>query len=195
MALNGSGPISLGGSTSGQSIALELGLSATGQISLNQSSVRTLAGVASGAIVMPTDFWGKSNAGPVSGYGGQVEGYNLGSGTASASVTFNTNGTVSASASGNSLVINTVDGDQWYSPTTTGIGSSYWWRYTVVSGSAPVGGLTAGTWYQLSSSRSLSFSVSSQASLGGTFTIDIAASSGGTVLATGEITMVATLEF
>lgn len=61
MALNGSGPISLAGSTSGQSIALELGLSATGTISLNTASVRELAGVASGAIVMPTNFYGKSN--------------------------------------------------------------------------------------------------------------------------------------
>lgn len=62
MALNGSGPISLGGSTAGQSIALELGLSTTGTISLNQTNVRTLAGVASGTIIMPTNFWGKANA-------------------------------------------------------------------------------------------------------------------------------------
>jgi hypothetical protein len=62
MALNGSGPISLAGSTAGQSIALELGLSATGTISLNTASVRTLAGVPSGAIIMPTNFYGKSNA-------------------------------------------------------------------------------------------------------------------------------------
>jgi hypothetical protein len=61
MALNGSGPISLGGSTQGQSIAVELGLSPTAAISLNQTNVRTLAGVASGAIVMPTNFYGKSN--------------------------------------------------------------------------------------------------------------------------------------
>ena len=61
MTLNSSGPISLAGSTSGQSIALELGQSATGQISLNDSAVRTLAGVASGAITMPTNFWGKAN--------------------------------------------------------------------------------------------------------------------------------------
>jgi hypothetical protein len=61
MALNGSGPISLAGATAGQSIAVELGLSATGQISLNDASVRTLAGVPSGAIIMPTDFYGKSN--------------------------------------------------------------------------------------------------------------------------------------
>jgi hypothetical protein len=61
MALNSSGPISLGGSTSGQSIALELGLGTTTQISLNQTDVRTLAGVASGQIVMPTNFYGKSS--------------------------------------------------------------------------------------------------------------------------------------
>ena len=59
MALNGSGPISLGGATTGQSINLELGQSATAQVSLNDANVRSLAGVPSGAIVVPTDFWGK----------------------------------------------------------------------------------------------------------------------------------------
>jgi hypothetical protein len=62
MALNSSGPISLGGTTAGQSIALENGGSGTSQISLNDAAVRGLAGVASGAITMPTDFYGKSNA-------------------------------------------------------------------------------------------------------------------------------------
>lgn len=61
MALNSSGPISLAGSTSGQSIAVELGQSASGQISLNDTNVRTLAGVPSGQITMPTNFWGKSS--------------------------------------------------------------------------------------------------------------------------------------
>lgn len=61
MALNTSGPISLAGSTTGQSIAVELGVSATAQISLNCTNVRTLAGVASGAITMPTNFYGKSS--------------------------------------------------------------------------------------------------------------------------------------
>jgi len=61
MALNGSGPISLGGSTTGESIAVELGLSPTAQISLNDGDVRDLADVPSGAIVMPGDFYGKSN--------------------------------------------------------------------------------------------------------------------------------------
>ena len=61
MPLNTSGPISLAGTTDGQSIALELGESATGTISLNDSDVRDLAGVASGAIVMPTNFYGASS--------------------------------------------------------------------------------------------------------------------------------------
>lgn len=60
MTLNASGPISLGGSTTGQSINLELSQSATAQVSMNDTNVRTLAGVASGAIVMPTNFYGKS---------------------------------------------------------------------------------------------------------------------------------------
>lgn len=64
MPLNNSGPISLAGSTAGQSIALELGQSATGQISLNATNVRTLAGKPTGAVVMPIDFYGKSTAYP-----------------------------------------------------------------------------------------------------------------------------------
>jgi hypothetical protein len=61
MALNPSGAISLAGPVAGQSIALELGLSPTATISLNDTAVRTLAGVPSGAIIMPTNFYGKSS--------------------------------------------------------------------------------------------------------------------------------------
>jgi len=62
MALNTTGPISLAGTTTGQSIEIELGGSGTTQISLNDANVRTLAGVASGAIIMPTNFYGASSA-------------------------------------------------------------------------------------------------------------------------------------
>lgn len=61
MTLNASGPISLAGTTAGQSIEIENGGNGTTMISLNDSAVRTLAGVPSGAITMPTNFWGKSN--------------------------------------------------------------------------------------------------------------------------------------
>lgn len=61
MTMNSSGPISLAGTTAGQSIEIENGGNGTTQISLNDAAVRSLAGVPSGAITMPTNFYGKSN--------------------------------------------------------------------------------------------------------------------------------------
>ena len=61
MALNSSGPISLGGSTVGQSVNLELKYPAVQTISLNDVAVRKLAGVLSGKISLPSNFWGKSS--------------------------------------------------------------------------------------------------------------------------------------
>ena len=63
MSLNSTGAISLGGSTTGQSIAVELGQSATAAISLNDTAVRTLAGAATGAISM-SDLRGKTKVVP-----------------------------------------------------------------------------------------------------------------------------------
>jgi hypothetical protein len=64
MTMVSSGPISIGGNaTSGglnQSINIELGRSATATSSLNESALRTLAGVSSGAISL-SNFYGKSN--------------------------------------------------------------------------------------------------------------------------------------
>lgn len=61
MTLNATGPISLGGSTTGQSVNLELGNAATDQISFNDAAVRTLTGTSTNtALVMPTNFYGKS---------------------------------------------------------------------------------------------------------------------------------------
>jgi len=59
MALQSSGAISF------NNINVELGVAGTTQASLNQSSYRTLAGVASGAISM-SNFYGKSAGTPVS---------------------------------------------------------------------------------------------------------------------------------
>jgi len=62
MTLNASGPISLGGSTTGQSINLEIGQTATQTISLNQTAVRALAGrtTAGSSVIVPTNFYSKS---------------------------------------------------------------------------------------------------------------------------------------
>lgn len=61
MALNSSGPLSLGGATVGQSINLELGQAATATASINATNFRTLAGVASGQISI-SNFYGKSSS-------------------------------------------------------------------------------------------------------------------------------------
>ena len=55
MALNPTGQISLG------NVNTELGLSTTAQISLGATGVRTLYNVASGAIRLAADGYGKSN--------------------------------------------------------------------------------------------------------------------------------------
>jgi hypothetical protein len=61
VTMNTSGPISLAGSTAGQSIAVELGLGATTQISLQDAAVLGLAAKTAGsAVVMPTDFYGSA---------------------------------------------------------------------------------------------------------------------------------------
>jgi hypothetical protein len=61
MALESSGTMSIGGSTSGRSINLELGRSATATSSLNESDLRSLAEVSSGAISI-SNFYGKSDS-------------------------------------------------------------------------------------------------------------------------------------
>jgi hypothetical protein len=60
MTLNASGVISIGGATAGQSINLELGLSATANSSLNDTLLRALASVPSGIISL-SNFYGKSS--------------------------------------------------------------------------------------------------------------------------------------
>ena len=60
MTLNASGTMRIGGSTVGQSINLELGLSATATSGLNDSLLRALARVPSGAIAL-TNFYGQSS--------------------------------------------------------------------------------------------------------------------------------------
>lgn len=60
MTLASSGTISIGGSTANRSINQELGRSATATSSLGETSLRTLAGVSSGAISL-SNFHGKSN--------------------------------------------------------------------------------------------------------------------------------------
>jgi len=62
MALANDGEISLGGDTAERSIALELQLSSNASISMNDESIRTLAGktIADSEVNLSSDFYGKS---------------------------------------------------------------------------------------------------------------------------------------
>lgn len=59
MTLESSGILSIGGSTVGRSINLEVGRSPTAQSNLNETTLRDLAGVSSGTISI-SDFYGKT---------------------------------------------------------------------------------------------------------------------------------------
>ena len=109
MTLNASGPISLAGTTAGQSIEIENGGNGTTQISLNDAAVRTLAGVPSGAITMPTNFYGKSNRVSIS--------YTFSSNTSNASLNVSSIGGYS---SGKSDITVTVNSGVYLYATSTG---------------------------------------------------------------------------
>lgn len=63
MTLAASGTMSLAGTATDRSIQVELGGDGSTQMSMNDTTVRDLAGVATGAINMTTDFYGKSAGG------------------------------------------------------------------------------------------------------------------------------------
>lgn len=107
--MNSSGPISLAGTTAGQSIEIENGGNGTTQISLNDTAVRNLAGVASGQITMPTDFYGKSNRATLS--------YTYSANTANASLNVTS---ISGYIAGKSDITITVNSGVYLYATSTG---------------------------------------------------------------------------
>lgn len=179
MTLNSSGPISLGGSTAGQSINLELSQSATAQVSLNDTNVRTLAGVASGAIVMPTNFYGKSAvtifisdqfiSDFTGGARAATAGYRLTSGGLAQSLVNTTFTTL----------------ETWCTPTAEAV--NYEVFITIVSGGLTSG--TTGSWVALSTTQTwtLQFAVPNSGQC--VFTAQIRKVGTATVLATATITL------
>jgi hypothetical protein len=152
MPLEPSGFIAIGGTATNRSINLELGRAQNATSSLGESALRTLAGVPSGPVVLPVDFWGKSSrtfslAGMTGMYGSNVQ---FAAGNTYCYYTFYTDGDLLGFASpSGSAAVNT----DWTLPITGGIGSSYWVRWTIVSSSisAPFSQVgTDGTWQQLS---------------------------------------------
>jgi len=143
MTLNSSGPISLGGSTAGQSINLELSQSATAQVSLNDTNVRTLAGVASGAIVMPTNFYGKSAVTIVLS-NQSIQDFTGGARAATAGYRLTSGGLAQSLVNTTYTTLET-----WCTPTSEA--GNYEVFATLVSGSTPSG--TIGSWVALSTTR------------------------------------------
>lgn len=96
------------GAISFNNINVELGVAGTTQASLGQSSYRTLAGVASGAISM-SNFYGKSNRAAIS--------YTFSANTANAALNLST---ISGYAAGTSDITVTINSNVYLYATSTG---------------------------------------------------------------------------
>lgn len=181
-----SGPLNMGGTTTPQSVANELGLGLTTTISMNQAAVRTLAGVGgSGTSWSMNSLYGKS-AGSFVVSLAELSGVTL-SGfpysdneSYSVTLTFNTDGTWQFDGYAAGLT-----NGNWGTPTTTSIGSSYWVRWTrtsfINSGSGNSASVSSG-WQQLSSTRTITVSTAGISVPSATYTIEISSDSGGSVV-------------
>ena len=178
MPLNATGPISLGGSTAGQSINLELGQSATAQVSLNDTNVRTLAGVPSGAIVMPTNFYGKGGA--VVNFVDQSI-YSGTSSPATAGYRVNSDGFDYENVQSVYSVLT-----QWVTPTSAG--GNYEVFATITSGSLTTG--TTGSWLATSGNPTWTRTNGSVGTLATVvLAMQVRATGSGTILDTWNVTI------
>jgi hypothetical protein len=185
MTLNASGPISLGGSTTGESINLELSQSATAQVSMNDANVRSLAEVASGAIIVPTNFYGKSSV-TISITDQSISDATTDPVIPQAGYRLSSNGKVyEVTTSGGATELET-----WCTPTAQA--SNYEALATIVSGSLTSG--TTGSWLALSTTRDWyleEYSIDNTSAC--QFTVQIRRVGTATVLDTATIDLTATL--
>lgn len=164
MTLNSSGPLDLAGNTAGQSIAHELGRPNT-PTDFNQPDVRALAGIPSGPISL-TDFYGKSAGGGSTGFviplvnrewANETDWSHNGGGsfvTCLTWVNILTDGRIQC-LKGNAPVgpanVHVYD-DNYYTPTTAGIGTGIFVKAQLVAGTVPnAGSSPLNTWIDLSS--------------------------------------------
>ena len=95
---------------------------------------------------------------------------------ATAGIKFRTDGTIQVTSS-SALGAYVASGD-WFQPTTSGIGSSYWVRADLVSGNTLSSG-TLGAWQQLTSDRKWEIATVANGQKETFLTISVAASAGG----------------
>jgi len=152
MPLVSSGEISIGGSTANRSINLELGRSATATSNLNESALRTLAGVASGTISL-SNFYGKSNASVAISNQEAMNFSQAGlGGTAVARYKLDSNGAAYRTNYNGTLV--SISGE-WL----TGGSASQFDVYATFSGSGGTVTGTTGSWINLGTTREWTLSV------------------------------------
>jgi hypothetical protein len=107
------------------------------------------------------------------------------------SISFHTDGTISYTG-GTDGVGNVTGGiSNWYLPTTTSIGNSYYIKFVLVAGGdAWTGGIVSNTVYQLSTNRSITWGWAMGTSKAATVTISIYSNlAGTTLLGTGSLDM------
>jgi hypothetical protein len=165
------------GQISMSQVSVELGRASNYASSLGESAVRTLAGVASGAISF-SNLHGKSNyslTNPTPGGFAEMNGFWPGSALA----------WVRAHPDG---VLRDQDNNytQFGSLWATSIAASKYWRWNYASGSSPnYTNMTGGTWYPVNDSYYVGQSRSSTGAQSGYVTIQFANDSGGGGATTG----------
>lgn len=183
MTMPSSGALNMGGTTTPQSVANELGLGLTTTISMNQAAVRTLAGVGgSGTTWSMNSLYGKSSFGVSLAElsGADFNGFPYSDNESyDVSLLFYTDGTwrFAGYAAGN------IEGN-WGTPATVGIGSNYWVKWTrtsFFSGSGNSASPTSG-WLQLSSTQQILVVTAGITVATATYTIEISSDSGGSVV-------------
>ena len=181
MPLVTTGEISIGGTATNRSINVELGRAAGATSNLNETALRTLAGIpTSGSTISLANFYDKSSR--TFSLASLLELFGLASpgDTAFAEYRFLTNGTLTYGDNG------TFSGSMgnWTTPTTTGIGSSYWIRFTQTasSGTSTETGSTRGVWLQLSSDRIYGLERTATGLGYRVYTVEISSDSGGSTI-------------
>jgi len=195
MTMPSSGQLNMAQTTSPVSVAYELSRGLTSTISMNDSDVRSLAGVGgSGTSWSMSSLYGKSAFTPslagLGAYGSlYAESYSPGA-AATAQIIFGSDG--SWTFYGESL--GNTSGN-WGTPTTSGVGSGYWiqWTRTFFSGGPGNTATTTSGWQQLNTSRIITvYNAGATNTTTGDYTINISNSSGGSpVLTSASITFAA----
>lgn len=161
------------------SVGTELAYATDGTISLNDASVRTLAGAGgSGTVITMDSLRNKSSAAPNPTFvcASALTLEKTTTTPSSCFISINVNGTITISTSTGAT--GGPRQSDWYVPSGGTPGNSYWMRATIVSGSLTTG--TTGSWLALSSNRLFGVTAPSNGVKSCTLYFQLATDSGGT---------------